>query len=226
MCAVCEKNRGSSCRPTGRLEPTPTTTLPMALSTSLPWSPAHAAPRALVCPPGRRARATSNVKKVSSGRRGGSIARGAASRAGCCAASLGRSNMGLQSLLSEHAAFGCPRAAPISPSSDGALQQHRQSGRDGRRSERDPSGPQARLHHGARTRAVSPPLLTGPLWSPLQSHRRLLARHAGRRWERDGVSLLCLALPAHAPSTHGPSGTAHVCVSLVAGSASDFARSA
>src|SRR6516165_5855668 len=90
----------------------------------------------------------------------------------------------------------------------------------------DPSGAQARRDPRPLPRHVAFPFLTGPLWAPPQSHRRLLARDEGRDRCRTVFSSSASALPAHATSAYGPSGATHVCVSLVADSASNFAGSA
>src|SRR5207237_6826500 len=96
-------------------------------------------------------------------------------------------------------------------------------GRNGSRSKREPSGPQTRRDPRPLPRQISLPFLTGPLWTPPQPYRRLLAGDEGhdRRWTMFWRS--SPALPAHPPGADGASRAPHLCVSLVAHSASDFA---
>src|SRR5207244_12780338 len=93
----------------------------------------------------------------------------------------------------------------------------------GRRSQRDPSGAQARCDPRALPRQVALPFLTGPLWPPPEPHRRLLARDEGHHQRWTMVWHSPATLSAHAPGAHGASRAPHLCVPLVAHSASNFA---
>src|SRR5439155_21533483 len=108
----------------------------------------------------------------------------------------------------------------------GDLPATRERGRDGRRSERESSGAQARRDPRPRPRQVSLPLLAGPWWPPPEPHRRLLARDEG--YDR-GRTMFCRSpsvLPAHTPGAYGTSRATHLRVSLVVYSASYFADAA
>src|SRR5207237_2400740 len=94
---------------------------------------------------------------------------------------------------------------------------------DGHRSQRDPSGAQARCDPRALPRQVALPFLTGPLWPPPEPHRRLLARDEGHHQRWTMVWHSPATLSAHAPGAHGASRAPHLCVPLVAHSASNFA---
>src|SRR6266699_2335750 len=92
--------------------------------------------------------------------------------------------------------------------------------------ESDPSGAQARRDPRPLSRQVALPCLTGPLWAPPQPHRRLLAGDEGPHWSGTVFCRSASALPAHAPSTHGPSRASNLCVSLVVDSASNLVGAA
>ena len=70
--------------------------------------------------------------------------------------------------------------------------------RHGRRSQRDPSGAQARRDPRPLPWQVSLPFLTRPLWAPPQSHRRLLAGDEGRHRCRTLLAICMHSTGAHA----------------------------
>src|SRR5215510_6313408 len=92
----------------------------------------------------------------------------------------------------------------------------------GRRSQRHPSGAQARRDPRPLPRQVALPFLTGPLWPPSQTHRRLLARDEGHHRGRTLFSRPAATLPTYPSGADGTARAPYLYVSLVAHAASDF----